>query len=95
MQNFAHLPETGVLDDPTLQVMQSPRCGVSDYESGNYGYAYRKWDHHDLTYKFENFTPDLPVPETERIVREAFQLWANVIPLNFRQINFTGDFSIV
>lgn len=94
MQAFAHLPVTGVVDEATVRMMKTPRCGRPDDEA-DFRYAYRKWDHHDLLYYFENYTPDLDVLETERIIADAFQLWADVTPLTFRQFNNTGDFSIV
>ena len=95
MQRFASLPPTGVVDDATRKLMNTPRCGFRDVENFGYYYGSRKWTKSDLTYRIENYTPDLERSEVERIMREAFQLWADYIPLRFTQINQPADFSIV
>ena len=34
VQNMAHIPETGIIDDETLNFMRKPRCGVPDHYPG-------------------------------------------------------------
>ncbi|MEJ1281074.1 matrix metallopeptidase 12 [Cricetulus griseus] len=52
MQSFFGLEVTGILDDPTLDIMKKPRCGVPDV--GEYSVFPRtlKWSHTNLTYRF-------------------------------------------
>lgn len=94
MQRFANIPETGIVDETTKAIMSMPRCGLPDIDDFGYYYS-RKWSKSDLTYRVENYTPDLEKSEVDRILREAFQLWADYIPLRFTQINGPADFSIV
>lgn len=50
MQTFFGLNSTGVLDSETLEVMQSPRCGVPDVEEYSHIQATR-WSKNILTYR--------------------------------------------
>lgn len=51
MQSFFGLEVTGKLDDPTLDIMRKPRCGVPDV--GEYSVFPRtlKWSQTNLTYR--------------------------------------------
>jgi len=95
MQYFANLPETGELDNATRATMQMPRCGMADHEDLAYYGGSRKWNKNDLTYRIENYTPDMSNSEVDRIMAAAFQMWADYIPLRFTKTNQAGDFSIV
>ncbi|XP_002164557.3 matrix metalloproteinase-27 isoform X1 [Hydra vulgaris] len=92
MQKFANLPETGVLDKPTLNLMSTPRCGISDHDHS--GYSSSKWSKTKLTYKIINHTPDLGLAETARIMQEAFNKWSQVTPLTFTRAQGTTDLEI-
>ncbi|XP_052463773.1 collagenase 3-like [Carassius gibelio] len=87
MQQFFKLKVTGKLDDETLEVMKKPRCGVPDVAAystfqGNY-----KWKKHALTYRIENYTPDMSVAEVDDSIKRALQVWADVTPLRFSRVN--------
>ncbi|XP_077995389.1 matrix metalloproteinase-14-like [Glandiceps talaboti] len=93
MQRFANLPETGELDSDTLAMMGKARCGVPDMmgtaESARkrrYAHTGSKWDHNDLTYRIENFTPDLDPEDTRRTIRKAFDFWQDASALTFTEI---------
>ncbi|XP_070571970.1 matrix metalloproteinase-14-like isoform X1 [Ptychodera flava] len=93
MQRFANLPETGELDADTLAQMQKPRCGLPDIvgtsESARkrrYALVNSKWDKNHLTYRIENFTPDLNPEQTRTTIRKAFDVWQDVTPLVFTEI---------
>ncbi|KAA0704190.1 Collagenase 3 [Triplophysa tibetana] len=86
MQEFFGLKITGTLNEETLNVMKKPRCGVPDVAAysvfpGNY-----KWKKHDLTYRIENYTPDMSVAEVDDSIQRALQVWADVSPLRFTRI---------
>ena len=57
MQRFAQLPVTGIIDNATLNLINSPRCGEADiprpsFENRNKRYViYRKWPKLDLTWR--------------------------------------------
>ncbi|XP_043085183.1 collagenase 3a [Puntigrus tetrazona] len=87
MQQFYGLKVTGKLNEETLDVMKKPRCGVPDVAAysifpGNY-----KWKKHDLTYRIENYTPDMSVAEVDDSIKRALQVWADVTPLKFTRIH--------
>ncbi|XP_005077376.1 collagenase 3 [Mesocricetus auratus] len=95
MQSFFGLEMTGKLDDPTLDIMKKPRCGVPDV--GGYSVFPRtlKWSHTNLTYRIVNYTPDMPHSEVEKAFKKAFKVWSDVTPLTFTRIqDGTADIMI-
>ncbi|XP_004689108.1 PREDICTED: interstitial collagenase isoform X1 [Condylura cristata] len=95
MQEFFGLKVTGKPDVETLKMMKQPRCGVSDM-------AFRfkltpgnpRWEHTHLTYRIENYTPDLPTADVDHAINKAFQLWSRVSPLTFSRV-FQGQADIM
>ncbi len=51
LQRQMGLEETGKLDEPTLDVMKQPRCGVPDVANYKTFDGDLKWDHNDITYR--------------------------------------------
>ncbi|XP_033645937.1 matrix metalloproteinase-9-like [Asterias rubens] len=99
MQAFASLPETGVVDSATLEVMNMPRCGVPDFEPDEDGQFKRyttgsKWPRTALTYKFESYTRDLSVGNIKSTVAASFKQWSDVCPLTFTLVTGTADIII-
>ncbi|WAR03602.1 MMP16-like protein [Mya arenaria] len=96
LQRFAHLPETGVVDRRTLELMERPRCGNKDEldetqdssrrRHKRYVTANSKWEKNDLTYRIENTTPDLSPGRVRRILSDAFKVWSVVTPLTFTEV---------
>ncbi|XP_006887409.1 PREDICTED: interstitial collagenase [Elephantulus edwardii] len=94
MQKFFGLKITGKPDAETLNIMKQPRCGVPDVApfvltSGN-----PRWEKKQLTYRIENYTPDLPHAVVDSAIEKAFQLWSNVSPLTFTKV-FQGEADIM
>ncbi|XP_051766275.1 collagenase 3-like [Ctenopharyngodon idella] len=86
MQIFFGLKITGTLDKETMEVMKKPRCGVPDVaEYSTFG-GRPKWQTNKLTYRIENYTPDMSVAEVEDSIKRALQVWADVTPLRFTRI---------
>lgn len=86
LQNRAGLKATGELDEPTLVILNTPRCGVADpLGDVQYFRIAARWGHTDLTYAFENFTPDLGAAATRRAWEQAARLWSDVCLLTFRE----------
>jgi len=83
-QEFNNLPVTGELDQATVNRMSQPRCGVPDVaEFANTG---RRWPTTNLTYAFQNFSPDLNQAQTIQAIEQAFALWSAETTLCFRRV---------
>ncbi|XP_038564900.1 collagenase 3-like [Micropterus salmoides] len=97
MQRFFGLQVTGTLDNKTLEMMKKPRCGVPDVHIARFSTFENnlKWTKNSLTYRIENYTPDMPVSEVDDSIEKALQVWAKVTPLRFTRINSgTADIMI-
>ncbi|KAM4726776.1 LOW QUALITY PROTEIN: collagenase 3-like [Anableps anableps] len=88
MQKFLGLQITGKLDTDTLAMMKKPCCGVPDVEIAQFSTFgnNRKWEKNDLTYRIENYTPDMSAAEVDDSIEKALQVWARVTPLRFTRI---------
>lgn len=47
-----------------------------------------------LSYRIENYTPDMPVSEVDDSIEKALQVWAKVTPLIFTRI-YSGTADIM
>lgn len=72
-------------DDVTLAKMCQRRCGHAD---NPYGLAQQvmKWPKNDLTWKFVNYTLDIPQHEISGSFNKGFGVWSAATPLNFREV---------
>ncbi|KAM4726775.1 collagenase 3-like [Anableps anableps] len=88
MQKFFGLHITANLDTDTLAMMKKPRCGVPDVEIAQFSTFGNnlKWEKNDLTYRIENYTPDMSAAEVDDSIEKALQVWARVTPLRFTRI---------
>ncbi|XP_073335638.1 collagenase 3-like [Pagrus major] len=96
MQKFFGLQITGTLDGDTLEMMKKPRCGVPDAHIGEFSTFPNgpKWRKNSLTYRIENYTPDMSVAEVDHSIEKALQVWAKVTPLRFTRI-YSGTADIM
>uniref|UniRef100_A0A8C0X667 interstitial collagenase n=1 Tax=Castor canadensis TaxID=51338 RepID=A0A8C0X667_CASCN len=94
MQEFFGLKVTGKPDAETLKVMSQPRCGVPDVAQFVLTQGNPRWEKTDLTYRIENYTPDLSKADVDHAIEKAFQLWSNVSPLTFTKV-FEGQADIM
>ena len=94
-QKFAHIPETGILDDMTVIMMQMPRCGVQDFaprrgqRAKRFVASSRYWLDRTVTFAFENYNADLGMAKTRQIINAAFKTWSDVTNLVFREVTGT------
>ncbi|KAM9455328.1 collagenase 3-like [Clarias gariepinus] len=86
MQQFFGLKVTGTLDDETMEMMKKPRCGVPDVAFYRARPLTYKWSTNKLTYRIENYTPDMSIAEVDNSIEKALQVWARVTPLRFTRI---------
>lgn len=107
LQKLGHIPETGIIDGRTLELMKKPRCGVKDenlfdspsrltrHRRKRYITAPSKWEKNDITYRIVNTTPDLSADKVRRIISMAFKVWSDVTALTFSEtINADADIII-
>nr|XP_061828716.1 uncharacterized protein LOC133614614 [Nerophis lumbriciformis] len=96
MQSFFGLEVTGVLNKETVEVMKAPRCGVSDISRYGHFAGKPKWNKRLITYRITQYTPDLSQRQVDETIAQAFQLYSDVIPLDFKQIfSDTADIMIL
>ncbi|XP_042343228.1 collagenase 3-like [Plectropomus leopardus] len=96
MQAFFGLEVTGVLNNETTEVMKAPRCGVSDISRYGHFAGRPKWEKRLITYRITQYTPDLSRSQVDATIGQAFQLYSDVTPLNFKQVNSgTADIMIL
>ena len=88
-QTFHGLKCTGKLDKATLSSMGEKRCGCPDI--GEFTAEGRKWTKNDLTYGFQNYSPDMSRGQVNEAVAQAFGLWAAETPLSFKKVNFSSN----
>ncbi|KAM6906920.1 collagenase 3a [Xenentodon cancila] len=96
MQKFFGLKITGTLDADTMAMMKKPRCGVPDENPASYSTFGNnlKWQTNSLTYRIENYTPDMSMAEVDHSIEKALQVWARVTPLRFTRI-YSGTADIM
>lgn len=94
MQRQMGLKESGELDKATLDAMKRPRCGVPDVANYKTFDGDLKWDHHDVTYRILNYSPDLESSITDDAFARAFKVWSDVTPLTFTRL-FDGTADIM
>lgn len=107
LQRLAHLPQTGVIDRRTFELMNKPRCGVKDenvfdepsrltrHRRKRFITAPSKWEKSDITYRIVNTTPDLSASRVRTIIANAFKLWSDVTALTFTEtVNVDADIII-
>ncbi|XP_055957590.1 stromelysin-3 isoform X1 [Patella vulgata] len=99
-QEYNDLKITGKLDKETLDFMGKSRCGVPDILDDvqvtivskrrrgkrQSPVAEQRWRKTDLTYRITSYCDDLSATEVDLIIREAWKIWSDVIPLTFTQV---------
>ncbi|KAK6633355.1 hypothetical protein RUM44_003957 [Polyplax serrata] len=96
LQDFFGLNRTGILDDATLRLMATPRCGLPDkvYRRSNRRKRYTlmgsKWTHSNITYFIRNYSENIGQHMDKRRVksdiRMALDVWSKHSPLTFTGI---------
>lgn len=102
-QSMAGLPVTGVLDAETKKVMALPRCGNKDRLSMGDDAKRKKrfalqgsnWRNKRITYRIQNFTPDMSYSAAATEIERAFRVWSDVSSLSFVRTYGRPDIEIV
>ncbi|XP_026531397.1 macrophage metalloelastase-like [Notechis scutatus] len=95
MQRFFHLTVTGKVDTETIKVMDQPRCGVADVLEYTTFPGAPKWNKKILTYRINNYTPDMPKDQVDRAIANALKVWSDVTPLQFKKITGPADIEVL
>uniref|UniRef100_A0A336MF57 CSON000784 protein n=1 Tax=Culicoides sonorensis TaxID=179676 RepID=A0A336MF57_CULSO len=89
-QSFAGLNATGDLDEETMELMQTPRCGVkdkvgfgSDTRSKRYALQGSRWKVKALTYRISKYPKRLNRKEVDDEIAKAFNVWSEYTDLTF------------
>ena len=91
-QSFAGLPQTWELDPATVELMETPRCGVRDMigpgaraRRKRYVLQGSRWAVRDLTYRVTQYPADtdLTTQEVDLTIKKSFDLWEAVTDLRF------------
>ncbi|XP_063958200.1 50 kDa hatching enzyme-like [Lytechinus pictus] len=92
-QKMGNMSMTGVLDEDSMNLMNTPRCGMKDMESfadmmrrKRFALGSR-WDRTDLTWNIIGDSQDLPRAQVESIMERAFTAWSDVSSLTFRKVS--------
>ncbi|XP_077355407.1 macrophage metalloelastase-like [Festucalex cinctus] len=97
MQEFFGLEVTGQLDTNTMEMMLQPRCGFPDLNTFKHAHfdGQPKWEKNVITYRITEYTPDLSQSFVDATLAKALQIYSDVVPLDFKQIQSgTADIMI-
>ncbi|XP_028975946.1 matrix metalloproteinase-25 [Esox lucius] len=109
MQRFGGLKETGILDEATINLMNTPRCSLPDImgtedmlkRRKRYALSGLRWDRTDLTWSVHSYpNPSLSSSvshpeEVNRILNLALKAWSDAAPLSFRHLSGSdGDIRV-
>ncbi|KAB0794492.1 hypothetical protein PPYR_11331 [Photinus pyralis] len=96
LQKMANVPETGVIDEATIEFTKKPRCGVADYENGKQRYhAYKAWSKRDLTYSIGTGTSYITQKQYEDYFAAALGVWGPYGALSFTRVYNESEADIV
>ena len=94
-QQFHGLNPDGELNQETVEQMGKKRCDVADFATQEQVDAFlaqgNKWDRTNLTYGFQEFTPDLSPQQVRDAIAAALNLWSHVTPLTFTEIPLSSN----
>ncbi|KAL2096443.1 hypothetical protein ACEWY4_008591 [Coilia grayii] len=94
MQSFLGLDLTGSLDAQTLDVMRTPRCGVSDVEDYSHG-TLARWKKNKVTFGIGRYTSDMPAHVVDSLIHSALAVWGSASQLTFvRSYSDTADIMV-
>lgn len=89
------LPSTGEFDEATRHQMTTARCAFPDMSAGVAFSTTCDWQKSEVTFAFDTGTNDVGGTAEFAATRNAFQTWAAVIPLTFREVGLNDNPDVV
>ncbi|XP_075220209.1 stromelysin-2-like [Lycorma delicatula] len=93
VQLYGGIPQTGILDNTTIELMKSPRCGVpetrglsSSNRTKRYILSGSQWKKYRLTYYVANWPSGLSERNVRTNMRRAFDSWSSYSQLKFIEV---------
>ncbi|XP_069673369.1 matrix metalloproteinase-25-like [Periplaneta americana] len=92
VQKFGDIPQTGKLDNATLELMVAKRCGVPDVvrHKGNrqkrFVVGAEGWRKRHITYFVANWSPKLSEEDVVTEMKNAFKAWSGYARLSFHHV---------
>ena len=91
LQKTGGIPQTGKYDEASASLISQPRCGIPDRSkmmknAVMFATMGSKWDHEEITYRFDSWCADLTQEQVRRAITSAMSLWSYVSPLRFREV---------
>ncbi|KRT81079.1 Peptidase [Oryctes borbonicus] len=90
IQKFGAIPQTGKLDNATLQLMSAPRCGVPDIQhkrSKRYTIVSKGWSRRNITYYVANWPYTVGEHKTKKDIKLALTTWGKYGRLRFEEVD--------
>ena len=91
-QTFGGVSETGIIDEDTMELMRTPRCGLPDVkvEDGaartrmkRFALQGSRWKKEELTFTVGRYPSGLSRSEVDTDVEKAFNMWQQASGLTF------------
>ncbi|XP_049287319.1 matrix metalloproteinase-2-like [Anopheles funestus] len=93
VQKFGALTETGVLDQATIKLMSTPRCGVADVMQHDQSLRHRRyvigsesWRKRRITYFIANWSSKVGEDAVAKFMAKAFGEWSKYSKLRFVRV---------
>ncbi|CAD7090991.1 unnamed protein product [Hermetia illucens] len=91
LQKFGALNQTGILDNATLQLMISPRCGVPDIDprrsrNKRYIVGAKRWQKKKIKYFIANWSAKVGEQKVADDMAKAFNIWSQYSNLKFKRV---------
>jgi peptidoglycan hydrolase-like protein with peptidoglycan-binding domain len=83
------LEPTGEVDEATLELMGTRRCGFPD--TAEFVLQGNKWSTTNLRYGFQEFTPDITQAQARAATSTALGYWSAVTPLTFGEVPIANN----
>lgn len=98
MQRFGAIEQTGKIDNATLKLMKSKRCGVPDIikhkRRKRYNFGSEGWNKRHITYYIANWSPRLGERTVSYNIQKALDTWGRYGRLTFEKSR-TNDADII
>ncbi|XP_060528413.1 matrix metalloproteinase-2-like [Cylas formicarius] len=97
VQRYGAIKESGIIDNDTLKLMASPRCGVPDVIKSNRQKRFATmdgWNKRNITYYIANWTPRLTESAIAKNIQKALDIWGQYGRLTFSK-SFHQDADII